>query len=85
MVVIFSGNKEEKNESKNFYYEGYLKEGTSWSDENGKMHYNSRRVKVEVWKQKIVTAEGNKLTQIYFLEGSNRGQFGYVKDSTLSR
>ena len=64
---------------------GYLKQGTAWEDETGKAHYNAKQVKVEIWKQKIVTGGKGNLIQIYFLEGENTGQWGYVREISLSR
>lgn len=64
---------------------GYLKQGAAWEDETGKAHYNAKQVKVEIWKQKIVTGGNSNLIQIYFLEGENTGQWGYVREISLSR
>ena len=67
------------------YDVGYLKRGTAWEDEKGKAHYNSKSVKVEIWRQKIVMGDGSELIQIYFLEGENAGEWGYVRDIALQR
>ena len=63
---------------------GYLKQGAEWLDGNGDFHYNSRKVKVEIGKQKIVASDG-KLTQIYFLEGKYSGIWGYTRENCLSK
>ena len=67
------------------YDEGYLKSGASWKDINGKSHYNSKKIKVEIWKQRIVVADGGEIIQIYFLEGENAGVWGYVSRDALSK
>ena len=63
---------------------GYLKQDVQWLDGNGDFHHNSRKVKVEIGKQKIEALDG-KLTQIYFLEGKNAGMWGYVSEYSLER
>ena len=63
---------------------GYLKQGAEWLDGNGDSHYNSRKVKVEISKQKVVALDG-KLTQIFFLEGDYKGSWGYTRENFLSR
>lgn len=61
------------------YDVGYLRKGSMWIDENGNSHYTSKDVKVEIWRDnQIVTADGGKLTQIYFLEGYWAGSWGYI-------
>lgn len=75
----------QSNNLSNSYDIGYLRGGSTWLDGNGNSHYSSNSVKVEIWKQKIVTADGGKLTQIFFLEGKYGGNWGYTKESSLSR
>ena len=81
-----SSNYNISSEKKETSYEiGYLKKGAAWQDEAGKAYYNPEKVKVEVWKQKIVTGTGGKLIQIYFLEGNYIGRWGYVREISLSQ
>lgn len=70
--------------SSNSYDIGYLRSGSTWLDGNGNSHYSSNSAKVEIWNRKIETGNGN-LTQIFFLEGKNAGNWGYTKESSLSR
>ena len=41
-------------------------------------YQNVKKVKVEVSKQKVMTATGKEVVQIYFLEGKRSGQYGYT-------
>lgn len=72
-------------ESSSSYDIGYLNSGAKWVDNSGVAHRNSKRTKVEIWKQQIVTADGGRATQIYFLEGEYSGSFGFTSGSSLSR
>lgn len=63
---------------------GYLRGGSTWLDGNGNSHHNSNSMKVEIWGRKVETGNG-KLTQIFFLEGTWAGTWGYTEDSFLSR
>lgn len=67
------------------YAVGYLRQGATWEDDRGRSHKNSKRVKVEVTGNTIVSAEGGRLQQIYFLEGSNAGSWGYVTSGSISK
>lgn len=62
---------------------GYLRQGVKWLDKSGDFHYVSETVMVEIGRQKITASDG-RLTQIYFLEGSNAGSWGYVPESSIS-
>ena len=66
------------------YDTGYLAGGSEWFDGNGNSHYNSRKVKIEITTNSIVTASGTKLWQIYFLEGNYIGSWGYTRASSFS-
>ena len=63
---------------------GYLRQDAEWLDGNGDFHYNSKKVKVEIGKQKVVASDG-RLTQIYFLEGKYCGVWGYTSEYNISR
>ena len=63
---------------------GYLKQGAEWTD-GDTVYKNKKRVQVEIWDRKIVMADGSRLRQIFFLEGSHAGKWGYTQDSSLSR
>ena len=67
------------------YEVSYLPSGATWMDDSERVRKNSSRVKVEVTGNKIVSASGGKLIQIYFLEGQNAGSWGYVRESALKR
>lgn len=75
----------ESNYIESNYDTSYLLGGTTWIDDSGKSHINSNRVKVEVTSNTVVMANGNRRVQIYFLEGSNAGSWGYVNSSSLSK
>lgn len=62
---------------------GYLRQGVKWLDKKGDFRYVSETVMVEIGKQKITASDG-RLTQIYFIEGSNAGEWGYVPESSIS-
>ena len=62
---------------------GYLRKGVQWLDKNGDFYYISEAVMVEIGKQKVTASDG-RLTQFYFLEGSNAGSWGYVRESSIS-
>lgn len=68
------------------YVEGYLKKGTAWYyGDTGKIYYNSDKVKVEIWGSQLVMSDGSKLTQIFFLEGTWAGVWGYTLEEFLIR
>ena len=67
------------------YDVGYLLAGTTWVDGNGRSHINSSRVKIEVTSNTVVMANGSSRIQIFFLEGSNAGSWGYVNKNSISR
>ena len=62
----------------------YLIEGARWQDSSGQIYRNSKDIQIEVWSREVVTSEGEKLTQIYFLEGENQGLWGYVDKRFIS-
>lgn len=66
------------------YDNGYLAGGSEWFDGSGNSHYNSKKVKVEITNNTIVTSSGTRLKQIYFLEGNYIGSWGYTRASYLS-
>lgn len=68
----------------NSYDVGYLKQGAEWTD-GDTVYKNKKRVQVEIWDRKIVMADGSRLRQIFFREGSHAGKWGYTQDSSLSR
>lgn len=68
----------------NSYDIGYLKQGAEWTD-GDTVYKNKKRVQVEIWDRKIVMADGSRLRQIFFREGSHAGKWGYTQDSSLSR
>lgn len=78
-------NQKQQTSDSNTYDIGYLKKGTSWQDENQKWVYNLKDIKVEIWNRHVVTGEGLKLTQIYFLEGEYMGSWGYTRENFLSK
>lgn len=78
-ITVESPASSSKN-NKIHYVEGYLLENVYWADIMGNIHYNSQETRIEIWKSKIVTANGGEITQIYFLEGKYRGYWGYVGD-----
>ena len=68
----------------NSYDVGYLKQGAEWTDGNV-VYKNKKRVQIEIWDKTIVMADGSRLTQFYFLEGSHAGEWGYTMSSSFSR
>ena len=67
------------------YDVGCLRQSATWEDDRGRSHKNSKRVKIEVPGNTIVSADGGRLQQIYFLEGSNAGAWGYVTSGSISK
>lgn len=65
------------------YFEGYLLKGGMWVDQAGTIRRNLKDVRVEIWRTKIVMADGNEITQIFFLEGIYAGMWGYTHEVFL--
>ena len=80
-----SKHRYESTYTESSYDVSYLPSGALWIDDSGQSRKNSSRVKVEVTDNTVVMADGSKKTQIYFLEGSNAGTWGYVNSSSLSK
>ena len=90
-VVVGDSSKDKKLSSSNvswdknapYYVQGYLIEGAIWNLESpisGQAYINHRKTSIEIWKHKTTDNKGEKITQIYFLEGEYAGNWGWTPE-----
>lgn len=70
--------------STNFEY-GYLDAGAIWQDSDDTVHTVYNKTKVEVWQREIISSKGQKLIQIYILEGRYAGYWGYTNKFFITK